>query len=164
MTTPPSPLTQNDRQMGLAVGSTGRSSALSLQGAVVTLAACAACAWVFALWFISQVNATREFTYTVTEIVEGEDAAHPYAVEVGDQHQRFSFRRPPGLDVGSRFEASYSLAGQYVGWSQYGRFTPKQDQPSNVPFFLPLGVAICLTWVTVYIARGERLPREEAEP
>jgi hypothetical protein len=148
--------------MGLAVGSTGRSSALSLQGAVLALAACAVFAWVFAVWFISQMNATREFTFMVTEIVEGPDAAHPYAVEVGDQHQTFSFRRPPGLDVGSQFEGRYSLAGQYVGWSANGRFTPKQDQPSNAVFFLPLGVAVYLTCITVYVARGERLPRGEA--
>ena len=65
--------------------------------------------------------------------------------------------------VGSRFEGRYSLAGQYLGWSANGRFTPKQDQPSKVVFFLPLGVAVYLTCITVYIARGERLPRGEAE-
>lgn len=149
--------------MAHAVGSPGRSSALSLRGAVLILAACAVGAWLFAGWFISQRNATREFTYMVTEIVDGPDAAHPYAVEVDDQSRIFSFRRPPGLDVGSYFQARYSLAGQYVGWSADGRFTPRRDQPSKVVFFLPLGVAIYLTAITVYIARGERVPRGEAE-
>ena len=141
-------------EMGPKVGSTGRSSALSMQGAVVTLAACAVCAWVFALWFLSQMNATRDFTFMVTEIVEGPDAEHPYAVEVSDDNKMFSFRRPPGLDVGSHFEGRYSLAGQYVGWSANGRFTPKQDQPSKMVFFLPLVVAIYLTCITIYIAAG----------
>jgi hypothetical protein len=141
----------------------GTSSALSLRSAVLMLVACAIGAWVFALWFISQMNQSREFTYMVTEIVEGTDAAHPYAVDVDGQDQTFSFRRPPGLDVGSRFQARYSLAGQYLGWSVDGRFTAKQDQPSKVVFFLPLGVAIYLTCITTYIARGERLPDGEAE-
>jgi hypothetical protein len=147
--------------MGLAVGSTGRSSALSLQGAVGLLGLCAVGAWVFAFWFASHLNATRDFTFAVTAVVEGPDAAHPYAVEVGDDHRTFSFRRPPGLDVGERFDARYDLAGQYVGWSAYGRYTAAQDQPSKVVFFLPIAVAVCLTWVAVYIARGERLPRGE---
>src|SRR5688572_21150495 len=134
--------------MGYAAGSTGQSSALSLKGAVLTLGACALGSWIFAVWFTSQMHATREFTYLVSEIVDGPDAAHPYAVEVADDDQTFSFRRPSGLDVGSQFEGHYDFAGQYVGWSHRGRFTPRQDQPSKLVFFLPLAVPVYLTCVT----------------
>ena len=143
--------------MGPVVGGTGRPS-LSLRGAVFTLAACAICAWVFALWFVSQVNAHRDFTYTVTAIIPGEVEDHPYGVEVAGEHPGFSFRRPPGLSVGDQIVARYDRAGQYLGWSHDGRFTPRLEQPSKVVFFLPFGVPICLTCVAAYMARGERLP------
>jgi hypothetical protein len=126
----------------------------------MTLAALALCAWVFALWWISQMNSARDFAYTVSAIIPGEVADHPYGVEVAGNHPGFSFRRPPGLSVGDEIVARYDRAGQYLGWSHDGRFTPRLHQPSKVVFVLPVGLAITLTAVTVYIARGERVPQE----
>lgn len=146
--------------MERVLGSTGRSSTLSLPGAVLTLAALAVCAWVFALWWVSQMNAARDFTYTVSAIIPGEVDDHPYGVEVDGDHPGFSFRRPPGLSVGDEIVARYDRAGQYLGWSHDGRFTARLHQPSKVVFVLPIGLAITLTAVTVYIARGERAPRD----
>jgi len=147
--------------MARAAPTADRSSALSLQGAVLILAACAIGAWVFALWFVSQVSSSREFTYRVSEVVEGPDPAHPYGIEV-DGGGTFSFRRPPGLDPGDTILARYDRAGQFLGWSAYGRYTAKTDPPSKLVFFLPIAIPICLTWVAVYVARGERLPRGES--
>jgi len=128
----------------------------------MSLAALAVCAWTFALWFVSQMNAARDYTYTVTAIIPGEVDDHPYGVEVAGEHPGFSFRRPPGLSVGDEIVARYDRAGQYLGWSHDGRFTSRLEQPSKVVFFLPIGLAVALTAVTVYIARGERVPREAA--
>ena len=128
--------------------------------AIATLAICAASAWVFAIWCIAQRHTTVAFPAHVTDMVTGVDAEHPYAVRLDDEPWALSFRRPPGLDTGTEVIAHYNRAGRFVGWTAYGRFTPARHQPSTGLFFVPLGLAVCLTWVTVYIARGERVPED----
>jgi len=142
--------------MGAGLGSAGREDDRWLLGAVLILAACALCTWVFAIWFAAHRHSTRDFPARVTGSAVGVDGEHPYRVVVDDQPGAYSFRRPPGLDTGDEIVGRYDYAGQYVGWSAYGRFTFNEDPPSRGVFFLPFGAALCLTWATVYIARGER--------
>ena len=103
------------------------------------------------------MNATRDFTFVVSEIVEGVDAAHRTPWRWATRTRRSAsgdlqagmlkpVRRgvQPGRPV-------RRLVGQRPIHAQ-------QDQPSKVVFFLPLVVAMYLTGITVYIACGERLP------
>jgi hypothetical protein len=126
--------------------------------AIAFLVLCAAVAWVFAVGCIAQRNGTREFRSQVIDVVPGPDPTHPYGVKLDGEPWSLSFRRPPGLDAGGQVSARYDLAGRYVGWTAYGRYTPKQDQPSTVVFFLPLGLAVYLTGLALYISRGGRVP------
>lgn len=141
----------------------GRGSVITLRVATLALVSLTISAWLFALWFIGQRNASRDFTYTVTAVVPGQSEDHPFGVEVCCDHPGFSFRRPPGLAIGDEIVAHYDRAGQYLGWSHEGQLTSRLEQPSKAVFFLPLGPAVVLSAVTVYVSLGERRPREKTE-